>query len=139
MDTVSSYGTGLHYGDDILANTPTYTEIDNVDKVTPPTTSVGVTELKPLKAPGRAVIKKANWRSAGDCSISMFFDKAQQAALYAMLGVEKAWKVTLADGSTCEFDGFLSGFGNPELNGDDEVMIDITLTASGLPAFTAAA
>ena len=139
METTATYGTGLEYADGLRAAATTWTEINKVDKVTPPKLKIANHEQKPLKAPNQAILKKANWKSADDASVSVFYDKSQMAALYALAGTSRGWRVTLADGSKVEFDGFISDYGNPELNGDGDVMIDFAITTSGLPEFTAAA
>lgn len=137
-DTQTSYGTGLSYGSDVVANTPTYTEISKVQGVTPPSLAVGVTETKWLKKANRVVGKKPNWKTPGDLTATLFYDKDQMADLYALAGTLIAWKIDYPDTSTHILDGFISDYGQPELNGDDEMMIEITITVDGLAAFTAA-
>ena len=136
--TITSYGSELHYGNDILANTPTYTEIDQVASVTPPGVTVGVTETKWLKKADRTVGKKPAWTTPGDVSATLYYDKARMGDLYPLVGIERAFKVVLADNSTIEFDGIINSFGQPELNGDDETMIEMSIAVSGKPAFTEA-
>ena len=68
----------------------------------------------------------------------LYYEEAHMTALYALVGVTRAWRIDLADGATVTFDGFINTFGQPELNGDDEVMIDMTIAVDGLPTFTPA-
>lgn len=138
MSTQTSYGTGLSYGDGLVASTPTYTEVAKVASVTPPTLSVGVTEIKYLKKANRTVGKKPAWKTPGDITVTLYYDKDVMTALYALAGVARAWKIDYPDGSDHELDGFISEYGQPELNGDDEMMIEMTIAVDGAAVFTAA-
>lgn len=95
--TTSGYGTKIEYGDGAtVAASTTWAEITGVDEITPSEVSVSATNTRHLQSASQAVTKKASWKEAGDVSLALFYDKAQMAALYALAGASKGWRVTLA-------------------------------------------
>jgi len=138
-DTTSTFGSTLHYGDGLLADTPTYQQVDGVETITPPGLSVNSTELKWLDKATQTVGKKPNWKNGKDAAATIYYQKANMTTLYALVGVMRAWKVQLVDGSHATFDGFISDFTQPQKNGDGEEMILMTITVDDVPVWTPAA
>ncbi len=134
MGDTPSYGTGLEYGSAILDETPNWTEIEKVFSVVPPNITVDESEKKWLKSANRAVEKRPSWKRAGDMTASIDFNKDVYAALHALVGTKRAWRITYADGSKDVCDGFIKELGKPELNGDGDVAVDIVI-ACDLPTF----
>jgi hypothetical protein len=135
MPNTAGYGTKLEYGSTILSGTPTWTEISGVDEITPPEVTVESKSTRHLKTANKFKTKAPSWKDAGSLSGALFYDKTQYSTLLGLVGTERAWRVTLADGSKTEFDGFLSKLGNPvDIDGDVKVAIEIT--PGDLPTFT---
>lgn len=137
-DVFDGYDTTLEYGDDLVADAATWTEVEELDSVTPPPVSVAVVEQKPHGAAGKATRKRPGWKTPGDASFQVLQTKANTSALDALIGDTIGWRITHEDGSTVEFDGFITNSA-PAVNKEGDNVIVYTLTAQGLPVFTPAA
>lgn len=54
----------------------------------------------------------AGWRKAGDVTLKVNYVAATSAAVEALLGTKKYWKITLPDTKVIAFAGFLTSFGS---------------------------
>lgn len=116
----------------------TYTLLGKVNRVTPPRTSVEIIDCTHMDSADDFKEKEPGWRDAGDIDVEVQFDKTETAAVYALEGVTKFWKITFSDGSAWVAKGFISDFGN-ETDIKDKVLLWFKVTVSGKPTFTPAA
>ncbi|MEM8783898.1 MAG: phage tail tube protein [Planctomycetota bacterium] len=138
--SIDSYGTTIEYGDgSTFSGSTAFTAITEVISITPPNVNVGNREKKHLTSPNRVVTKRPNWKTPGQMSATVYYEKSVYDALQALTGVEKGWRITIPDGSTVGVDAFISEIGMPEQNGDDDYQFELTWEVQDIPAFTAAA
>lgn len=147
MSTTDGYQLGLYYGDaETYAGSSTWTEVTQVEECTPPTIAVDDMETKHLKTADRFKTYKGSWRDGGEVTATVQYTEAQHAALAALVGVNKGWRVLFADANTgagphdggVGFAGYLKGLGQP-VEADGLVKVSLTIKVSGKPVPIAAA
>jgi len=93
-------------------------------------TSMGSTDNFEESIPGLA--------NGGEVTLELNFLKASVTALYAAIRVVDTFTITLPDGSTNVFSGYLKGIGQ-KTPVKDKITVSATFKVTGKPAFTAAA
>jgi hypothetical protein len=80
------------------------------------------------------------WVKPGEWKIKLHYDKTQSAAVFALLGLQKRWLVTLPDASTYAFKGFIKKPGR-EIPLKDKMTVEVTIRINGgsVQTFTAGA
>jgi hypothetical protein len=76
------------------------------------------------------------WGELGDNSVQLNYVKAQTTTLYTLVGQLKWWKLTLSDGSTYVWNGWISKLGHPVPN-KDRILQTGAFTNTGDITFTA--
>jgi hypothetical protein len=128
-----SYGTIVSFGDQsTYSASTTWTPITQAIKVDPPEVSVDDIKTTNLTSPNEAHEYLPGFKEGGEGKITIQYAHTQTAALYALLGVQKGYKVILPDTHGIGFDGYIKSFGTPI---DDEGIVtnDITFKVTGLP------
>jgi hypothetical protein len=73
----------------------------------------------------------------GMLRLALGFKEDEVEAGYALVGVNKAWKVLFPGGATLKFNGGVETFA-PQGNRDQEVSVNVGIQASSRPVFTPA-
>ncbi len=75
-------------------------------------------------------------KDAGEVTVTLNYVKTQVAALIAQQGINQYFKITLGDGSTIAFQGFIDEFGG-EIPVDKQISNDVSCVVTGPVTFTA--
>jgi hypothetical protein len=134
-DFTKGYGAKFGYAD---VGGSSFTYLARVLEIKPPKTSVDSIDTSHLESPYQWKEKAAGWKDTGEAEVKVQFKKDQTAAVYGLLALDKSFQILLADGSTLDFDGFLSGI-EPEIDKEGLVTATLTFTVSGKVEFAAAA
>lgn len=126
------YNTKLYYID---PDTSTETQIEKVRELTPPALSVDERETSHMTTANKTKTFKGGWKDPGSLSGQCEYSASQYDKLLSIAGETMGFKVELADGSTVEFDGYVSEVGIP-VEREGEVLNDFSIRVSGLPDFT---
>jgi hypothetical protein len=130
------HSTKLKYGEQ--GATPTYTDLGKVIDITPPAPEAEEIDISTMDSEEQWKEVTAGWADGGEVEVTARYDKAKNAAVYALFRADKAYQVEFSDGSTWSFNGFLKKIGN-EVERQGIVTIKLTLRVSGKPVFAAAA
>lgn len=137
---VDGYDVTVELGDDeTVAGTTVWTEVTDVDEMTLPPVALGMIDRKAHKQAGRKVTRRPGWLTPGDGSLSILQTSAQFATLYALVGIQKAMRVTFEDdGSKLEFAQSIGNW-QPGVNKDGDNVMGAAVHACEVPVFTPAA
>lgn len=81
----------------------------------------------------------SGFKDGGEVNFELNYYKTEHATLDGLQGVQPMfWKVTLPDGSTDQFPGFLDALG-ASIPNEDKITSKGTLKVTGAPTFTPAA
>ena len=139
--------TKLEYGSTNIAGTPSYTELSGLTNIEPGGLSSDFADVttNQTSASGAVRFKKKMYVATDPGQLS--FDHiigeetggttAQVATLIGLLGLERAWRATVEDGSTFVSDGVL---GSEDLSSaiTDAVSSSWEVELTGTPTWTAA-
>ena len=134
---VFQYGNQATY-----AASSTWTDVAEIIDITPPNVEADDIETSHMMSPNQFKQFEAGWADGGEVDLSVQFEKAKNASLYALFRQPKGFRIMFADapgpsGSKWGFDGYIKGFGN-EVDREDIVTADITVKITGQPVFVPA-
>lgn len=131
---IPGHSTKLEYS----TSPETWVEIENVEEVTPGAISIDDIETSHMQSTDQYKTFMPGWKDAGEATATVQYDETQHAALMARIGVSGGFRVTLQDGSTITFDGYIKGVA-VTVEREGKVLTELTIKASGKPTFAAAA
>lgn len=133
-DAIKGYGVTLAYAD---VGSTTYTPIAQIKDLTGPELDSDDIDVSNNSSPNMTREFMAGWQDSGEVETEVVYTKAQAATLYSIYRVTKNYLVTLSDGSTIKFTGYLKTLGieSPQ---EEEVRQSITIKVSGEVTFTPA-
>ncbi|MGE5611148.1 MAG: phage tail tube protein [Bacillota bacterium] len=139
---VKGFKTGFAYSDLPMSEATVWTAVARIRDITCPTAEAEDIETSAMDSPsddqGPWKEWSAGWADAGEVELTIEFDKAKNGEIYALFRVDKAFRISFADGSTWSFAGYMKGFGN-EVDRKDIVTAKVTIKVSGKPEYKAAA
>jgi len=103
---VEAYGATIGYG----ATPGTYTGTTAITKMIefePPEYEVEPIQTSNFTTTGQVHTYQPGWKKPGKAKVTILFDKTLIGTLEGYVGTTKAWRVTYANGSTRDFDGFI--------------------------------
>jgi hypothetical protein len=145
-DATPGYGASIGYTDLVVGGDysgSSYTALAQVGDVPMPESDVEEVEISnqdsPTGASGLPVAEfLPTWITPGEIELELVYTKAQFATLNGLNGVSKHWKVTLSDGSSGEFNGWVK---KPQVTSElkGKVIAKTSIRATGEVGFAPAA
>lgn len=134
MATVNTLGTTLSYGTDGVA----WTAIGRVISVDPPKLTIGKI-AKGVDANNVRQHMPGTARLIEDIRATVEFDKTEHAALLALIGATRHWKIEYSNGSNEKWQGFLNSIGATSVNASEDGVLqaEIAITPTTAITFTA--
>jgi hypothetical protein len=126
-------GTRLEFSD---TDGTGYTAVGTLRSVGMPKVSVNKVERKNHDMADLTTQYLPGWLDPGEIDGEIEYDGTQCSTLYAIVGVEKYWQITLPDGGEWSFAGFISEF-DGESPIDGLMTTKIKLQPTTKPAFSA--
>ena len=138
MPATEGFGAQLGYAE---LGQGTYADIAQTVDLGLPSSTVGAIEIVHNDLPGGVKQFKAGLISPEEYEFSVIYDKAAAADLYALKAsrATKSWRLSIPDGSSMTFDGFVVGLGGESETDDGLFNCSVTIQQSGTETFTAAA
>lgn len=138
VESTLGYGTKFSYSED---GGSTYTEIANVQKIKPPDEEVNDVKKTGLNSPDRTHEYKPGLIEPGLVEITLYFKASVTDTLYGLrLREDLTFRITYPDGnstgSKLDFDGYMKGIKNDEIEAEGDVMQTFTFKVTGLADFT---
>lgn len=127
--------TKFSYGD--AGQSTTFTDLANVVDVTPPTSEVDDIETTNMDSPDGHKEYEPGLIEGGESEVVLQYVKADHAAVVALLGVPKAFKIEFSDGAKLIWQGYVKSLGL-EIEREGIITTPITVKVSGKPAYTGA-
>ena len=113
--------------------------LGKVKKIAFPEVGVEILDDTDLSNADAVRTKFAGAKDYGDCACTATYNKTDSPPLYGAAGLaNETWTVTLKDGSTLVFDGFISAAGGGDIE-EGKIVNSFTITISGAVVFTAGA
>lgn len=138
-ETEGSIGFGVQVGVSASSTDNTFAALLEITDVSGPEIAVDDVEMTHSESPDRYKEWLPGLIDGGEVTVECNYTKENCAAVYALVGVKKYYKITLPDGgSTWKFPGYIKGFGEEEPI-DDKIQNQVTIKVGGKPVFTAAA
>lgn len=126
-------GSKFYYG---VTGAEAATQIARVRAITPPTGSVPDISKTHLESTAQERLSGLpNYEGA---ELVIEFEKTQFAALRALLGTARAYKILYSDGSKDLWEGYINEIGNEALEIDGLITAKIGIAVDGVVTFTAA-
>lgn len=136
-NAISGKGTQLGYADTAVASP---TNLGELKLTNTPEITVDSADATHYESPDDHEEKiSIGWRKVGDQPATLNYHKTMTATLYSLFDVKKFWTETLPDGSTWEYEGWISKLGGDPIPNKDVFSQSIVITITGKPTFTAAA
>lgn len=134
MSIISGFSTQIGYGDLVAASAlatfvPT-TYFARLTAITPPKVSVESTDSTHFESLDQFKEKKPGWKNVDDVSLTVQYEKTQDAAVNALVGVEKTFGIKRPDSVIHAFNGFINSIGDT-IEKDNIVTTTITIAVSG--------
>jgi hypothetical protein len=127
--------TTLGYGSTLGGSYTSYGEVVDVKQ---PGGQVGKVEATHYTSPNfEKEWLSQKWKERDDVGLKLNYFKSQQTLLESHLGLQQFFKITLPDGSTWVFPGFMAKIGG-EIPNQGKVECEASITVTGAPTFTAA-
>jgi hypothetical protein len=128
------FGVALGYSADGV----TYTDVAKVVDITPPEPSVGKSKSTHNATANATHTYEPTLIEPGENDVKILFAKAVHAVLdgFFWSRATKFWKITLAEGSTQTFQGFIMNLGTPTPM-EDQVQTTMKMCVTGKVTFTA--
>jgi hypothetical protein len=133
-DEVAGYGTSIGYADTAEGS---YTTLADVVDITPPEEEVDDIETTTHSSTNKVRTYQGGLIEPGETDVVIQFDKTIYGTLRGLRGAKKFWKITIPDGSTQVFAGYIKKIG-PETPLDDIVTVNLTMMVAGDPTYRAA-
>ena len=134
--------TELFYGNGTtVANTSIWTPVATILDIKPPKVEADDIETSHMQTPNQVKTFDPGWADAGELECQIQFEKVQNATLYSLFRVPRAWRMRFSDlpspsGSKWEFENsYIKSFAN-EVDREQLVTADIVIKISGPPVFT---
>ena len=128
MAKQSSQGTTLGYG-------ATPTNIANISSIQGPNPSAEQIDVTALDSSGGYREFLQSFKDGGEVQFSMFMDGTDAGLQYLWTtfnaGTTVDWTITLADGSTLEFDGYISAPPGVNASVGDALTCDCSIKVTG--------
>lgn len=133
--TAGIIGKGTTLGFGVVAS-GTYVTIAEVVDVKAPEISVARVDFTNYESPNSTIeTLPSGWLEVGDTDVDLTYTHAQKAALDAIIGVLKDFKITLPNTKTIVFTGFISKAG-VEIPLKDRIKAPYTVSATTKPIYT---
>lgn len=138
-DAMIGYGGLLEISDD---NGVSWTEIEEVFNITPPSSAVDIIDATHMQSPGRDREFILGLNDPGECSMEMNFVPGSASDTF-LLAIKAAYKrvkcrITWPNAVVWSFDGLLTGY-EPSAPTDDRMTATITFKVTGSVVSTPAA
>lgn len=130
-------GTTLGYEAYPPPGSPAFTAIAEVYDVGFPEVNVTDVEATNYTSPNGHKEWIPGWLDGGDLPVKINFFKTVQATIETLVGVKKTWLITMPDGSTWQFPGYIKKRGGAIPN-NDRVTMDVMIKVAGPATFTPA-
>lgn len=115
-----------------------YTSVAEILEITPPNPTAEKIDFSHAESPGLVKEYKAGFIEAGECALTINFNKTQYNTLDGLRGTAKYWKITLSDLSTIIFPGFIMSL-TPPIDVKGKVTAKVSICATGSNTFAAGA
>jgi hypothetical protein len=138
MSRTKGTKTKLEYGDAVdVATSASWTAIAKITDITPPEIKAEDIDVSNMDSADLFSEFEPGWAEGGEVECTIQFDKTQDAAVYGLFRQPKGWRMTFADTSMWQFNGYINSFGN-EVERKGIVTTKIKLKISGKPEFVPA-
>jgi hypothetical protein len=131
---ISGFGTAVGYQD---STGGTVTWFANLQNVGGPDAKDKDVDLTHMFSPEGWEEQVPGLINGGNVSITIQYEKTQEAAVLALLRVKKTFWILYPDGAGLSFPGYINGFGQKSEK-DSAITQDITIKVAGKPTFSAA-
>lgn len=139
VDATLCSGSRLYYSTDSGSN---YTELTDLRSMGPPgDPEAPKVDVTPLNPTSNTREKRIGLFDSGMFSFKQYYNKTRYSALRTLFTNRTLvrWKITMPEGSTNVYDGYLSKCTSSDMgNPDDPLMIDCQVEITGAVTFTAA-
>lgn len=137
MPSTPGFGGKLAYAD---LGESSFTDVAQTVDVGMPSTQVGVREVVHNDLANATKEKAPGLLDPQEFEVSLVYTDAQATALYTLKAAraEKTWKVTLANGATSTFDGFITNLEYEAETDDGNVQGTLTIQLTTIETYTAA-
>ena len=85
-------------------------------------------------SPGRVHEYIADWKEGGEVTVEANYLSAQMSTVHGMRGQTKTWRITLPDGATETWPGYIKSVGM-EIPNEDKVTTRLTIKVAGEPVY----
>lgn len=132
-EAILGIGTVLAYS---AHPTPTtYTPLAEVYSVGWPEVTGSDVKVTHYLSPGNVHEYIAGFSEGGEVAVEANYVGGELATAYSLKGVTKTWKITLPDGATVVFPGYVKSVG-AEIPVEDRITSKLTIKVAGEPTFT---
>jgi len=113
------------------------TSVSKIDSITPPNPSGEDVETTDMSASDGYHTYIPGLVDGGEVTVTLKFDKTQEATLYALIRVVASFLITFPCSSKWFFPGYLKALGEAEVTKGGLMTTQATFKVSGAPLFTA--
>lgn len=135
---ISGKGTTLSIAPDSAGSAGSYTDVGEVIEISQPAVNsdlVDATHFTSDSDFGDTI--STGWKKGDDVPFKINYVKAQASTLYGAVGTYSWFKITLPDGSTYVFPGYLTKFGGDPVAMRDRITTSGNMQLAGDMIFTA--
>jgi len=113
----------------------TFTDLAEVFSVGFPEMSENDVRATHYLSPGRVHEYISGWREGGEVTVEANYVKAEMATVHGMRGQMRTWRITLPDGATETWPGYIKTIWM-SIPMDDKVTTTLTIKVAGDPTYT---
>lgn len=136
MPVTKGTGVVLSYGSAADYSSGSWTPIAQVLDVKPHQQQVDDIETTNMASPSGYKTYEPGLKEPGELSATLQYNASDHAAVLALLGVQRGWKVTFADTSGWKLNAYIKSF-QDMVEREKLVTTDVTMKLSGPPLWVA--
>lgn len=133
MSEVAGAGTTFWYGTDtavFTAASTNWTKVAECTDFTAPEEDTNDIDNSHSENTSKVKTYQAGWVEPGESDVTCHYDPTIRAALVAIRGASKRFRILFSDGSGVGWDGYVKGVGSP-IDVDNLVLMTIKTKVSG--------
>lgn len=132
--SLKAYNTVLQYGDTAdWSTSTTWTSIAATKTIKPPKPNAKDIDVTHLTSTGEYEEFIAGLANGGDVELKIQYDKTATGTIFAFFRTVKAWRIKYSDNSGWKFNGYISDYGDEEVENGQIVMTGLKIKVTGAP------